>query len=176
MPISNTLLIPELGELRHIQKLRFWPLGSVLHEKYLLPKDEAELIASFLNPMLRLHPDKRAKAGEMKDHAWLDGVVVQGEIDVIRRAEEDERRKKEVLRVTEGAGKGSDDDEDDDAMKPVEESASPAVPASATTSPSKMVPKISIPANANLKENVTTPATPKKKSPGRKMSSPNAKR
>ncbi|TBU44950.1 kinase-like domain-containing protein [Dichomitus squalens] len=82
------------GELRHIQKLRFWPLDAVLHDKYLLPKEEADMIASFLTPMLRLNPDKRAKASELIHHAWLDGIVVQGEIDVIRRAEEEEARRR----------------------------------------------------------------------------------
>ena len=28
------------GELRHIKKLRFWPLNGVLHEKYEFPKKE----------------------------------------------------------------------------------------------------------------------------------------
>ncbi|KAH8831736.1 kinase-like protein [Flagelloscypha sp. PMI_526] len=79
------------GELRHISKLRYWPLESVLCDKYLFPKTDADRLASFLNPMLRLHPDKRAKAGELIHHNWLEGVVVQGEIDVIRRAEERER-------------------------------------------------------------------------------------
>jgi len=134
------------GELRHIQKLRFWPLGSVLHEKYLLPKEEADLIASFLNPMLRLHPEKRAKAGEMKDHAWLDAIVVQGEIDVIRRAEDDERRKRleetYVNEEPEEEGEG-----DVDAMKPVEDPMSPTSPKGKNT----------IPANSNLKENATSP-------------------
>lgn len=83
------------GELRHIARLRYWPLEAVLHDKYLLPKEEADMISSFLTPMLRLHPDKRARASELIHHAWLDGVVVQGEIDVIRRAEDDERRRKD---------------------------------------------------------------------------------
>ncbi|KAI0737418.1 kinase-like domain-containing protein [Daedaleopsis nitida] len=65
------------GELRHIQKLRYWPLDSVLHDKYLLPKEEADMIASFLNPMLRLNPDKRAKAsgGVRKSVGNLDGGI-----------------------------------------------------------------------------------------------------
>ncbi|KAI0628916.1 kinase-like domain-containing protein [Trametes polyzona] len=124
------------GELRHIQKLRFWPLDAVLHDKYLLPKEEADMIASFLNPMLRLHPDKRAKASELIHHAWLDGIVVQGEIDVIRRAEEEEARRKR-LTAGEGAGDaiasggaagGTDagaplavEGSDADAMKPVDD-------------------------------------------------------
>ncbi|GLB35703.1 putative CMGC SRPK protein kinase [Lyophyllum shimeji] len=82
------------GELRHINKLRYWPLDSVLHDKYLFSRAEAEEIAAFLAPMLRLHPDKRAKAGDLVHHRWLEGIVVQGEIDVIRRAEREEAEKR----------------------------------------------------------------------------------
>lgn len=82
------------GELRHINKLRYWPLEAVLHDKYLFPTPDADALASFLSPMLRLHPDKRAKAAELIHHNWLDGVVVQGEIDVIRRAEMEENERK----------------------------------------------------------------------------------
>lgn len=49
------------------------------------------MIASFLTPMLRLHPEKRARASELIHHVWLDGIQVQGEIDQIRAAEEIER-------------------------------------------------------------------------------------
>lgn len=83
-----------LGELRHIHKLRFWPIESVLHDKYLLTQRDADLIGSFLTPMLRLHPDKRAKASEMIHHAWLEGITVSGEMNVIRAAEEAERSSK----------------------------------------------------------------------------------
>ncbi|KAH6899143.1 CMGC/SRPK protein kinase [Coprinopsis sp. MPI-PUGE-AT-0042] len=68
------------GELRHINKLRYWPLDSHL--------------GNFLMPMLRLHPDRRAKASDLIHHNWLDGVVVQGEVDVIRRVEAEEREKR----------------------------------------------------------------------------------
>jgi len=90
------------GELRHINKLRYWPLEAVLHDKYLFPKPTADAIASFLTPMLRLHPDKRAKASELIHHNWLDGIVVQGEIDVIRRAEEEEMQKEMLGGVVDG--------------------------------------------------------------------------
>lgn len=73
------------GELRHIHKLRFWPLISVLQEKYLMPYNEANELSSFLLPMLRLHPEKRASARELLDHSWLDGIVVQGEIEQAMR-------------------------------------------------------------------------------------------
>ncbi|KAG6843956.1 hypothetical protein H0H87_011411 [Tephrocybe sp. NHM501043] len=94
------------GELRHISKLRYWPLESVLHDKYLFPTAEADALAAFLTPMLRLHPDKRARASELVCHRWLDGVVVQGEIDVIRRAEREERERKEMLAALGQAGGG----------------------------------------------------------------------
>ncbi|KAI0816025.1 hypothetical protein BC628DRAFT_1152954 [Trametes gibbosa] len=87
------------------------------------------MIASFLNPMLRLHPDKRAKASELTHHAWLDGIAVQGEIDVIRRAEDDEARRKRGEAAGGGpdagqgaeAGAGGRADVDVDAMKPVDD-------------------------------------------------------
>lgn len=141
---SGASLTPSSGELRHIQKLRFWPLSSVLHEKYLLPKEEADLIASFLNPLLRLHPEKRAKAGEMTHHTWLDGIAVQGELDVIRRAEEEEQKKKNEVPEPQDAGESSlsAGDEDKDAMKPVDENGG----AGELSGPKQTT-------NANLKEN-----------------------
>jgi hypothetical protein len=59
----------------------------VLREKYLFHPTEAELVASFLNPMLRLEPDRRASAREMLEHPILEGIEVQGERDVRERAE-----------------------------------------------------------------------------------------
>ncbi|KAF8162572.1 kinase-like domain-containing protein [Crassisporium funariophilum] len=127
------------GELRHINKLRYWPLESVLHDKYLFPKLDADALASFLTPMLRLHPDKRAKATDLIHHNWLEGVVVQGEIDVIRRAEQDEAEKRKILEAaressrsrsrSKGGESGGErerkrllDQSERDAMKPVDES------------------------------------------------------
>lgn len=73
--------------------------------------------------MLRLHPEKRAKASELIHHAWLDGVVVQGEIDVIRRAEDDEARRKAGSGAGGASGSigGAVARADADAMKPVED-------------------------------------------------------
>lgn len=103
------------GELRHINKLRYWPLDAVLHDKYMFPKSDAEAVASFLTPMLHLHPDQRAKASELILHNWTDGYVVQGEVDVILRAEEEAAPKK----VLEGHTGGLIRQSDEDAMKPV---------------------------------------------------------
>lgn len=60
------------GELRNIRKLKFWDLKSVLSEKYKMSIQEAESLASFLQPMLDFDPEKRATAGEMLKHPWLN--------------------------------------------------------------------------------------------------------
>lgn len=66
------------GELKHISRLRMWPLEEVLREKYSLPAGDARDLAQFLEPMLRLDPRKRASAAEMLTSAWLDGPVEGG--------------------------------------------------------------------------------------------------
>ena len=50
------------------------------------------MIASFINPMLHLHPDKRATAAETLEHELISGIVVQGEVDQLVRQEEEARR------------------------------------------------------------------------------------
>ena len=64
----------------------------MLHDKYLLSKEESVMIASFINPMLQLHPDKRATAVETLKHELISGIVVQGEVDQLVRQEEEARR------------------------------------------------------------------------------------
>lgn len=39
------------GELRHIKKMRFWPLDKVLNEKYHLPEDEVCLLSLACPPL-----------------------------------------------------------------------------------------------------------------------------
>ncbi|KAI4524606.1 kinase-like protein [Schizophyllum commune Loenen D] len=95
------------GQLRHISKLRYWPLPSVLHEKYLFPRAEADKLADFLQGMLNLYPDRRASAGELARHPWLDGVVTKGELEVAARAKQMEE--------------GKENRRTSDALKPVEE-------------------------------------------------------
>jgi serine/threonine-protein kinase SRPK3 len=110
------------GELRHINKLRFWPLEDVLHDKYEFTRETAQTIASFLSPMVRLNPEKRAGAGELVHHRWLDGTVVQGEIDVIRRAEEEEaRRRLPPSSPSTASGVSYLGGPDVDALKPVDD-------------------------------------------------------
>jgi serine/threonine-protein kinase SRPK3 len=60
------------GELRNIHRLRHWELPDVLREKYHFKDDEANHISDFLKPMLELVPEKRANAGGMAGHSWLD--------------------------------------------------------------------------------------------------------
>jgi len=91
-----------VGELRHINKLRYWPLEDVLHDKYEFSRETATTIASFLSPMLRLNPEKRAGAGELTHHRWLDNIVTQGEIDVIRHAEDVESLRRAIAESTNG--------------------------------------------------------------------------
>ena len=86
-PLSFMPVTPadEPGELRHINRLRLWPLMSVLKEKYLMDASEAETLSSFLMPMLHYYPDSRASASELVNHPWLQGVVVQGELEMEER-------------------------------------------------------------------------------------------
>ena len=137
----------------------------MLHDKYLLPKEEAELIASFLNPMLRLLPEKRAKASELIHHKWLEDVVVQGEVDVIRRAEEAEARRKQRTASTEGAaakGKAAETNSDVDAMKPVDEAVSPVETEDGAAHPPLAVPKLGVPVPSSsvAKENAHAKGVP----------------
>jgi type IV secretory pathway TrbL component len=93
------------GELRHIHKLRFWPLEEVLHDKYLLSRDESKMIASFLNNMLQLHPEQRASALTMLKHPLISTLTVQGEIDQIVQGEEEAMKlatASDVVSPTEG--------------------------------------------------------------------------
>lgn len=60
------------GELRHIRRLEYWPLDSVLREKYKMNGREARRFASFLMPMLQVDPRRRATAAEALQHPWLE--------------------------------------------------------------------------------------------------------
>ncbi|VDB85189.1 unnamed protein product [Peniophora sp. CBMAI 1063] len=141
------------GELRHISKLRFWPLEDVLHDKYEFSRDTANTIASFLNPMLRLHPEKRAGASELIHHRWLDGVVVQGEIDVLKRAEEADRR----ARASEpGEPQFPSGEPDNDALKPVDDTPATDDERAASTAPKLGMPK---PSSSAAKENAAKKAS-----------------
>lgn len=72
------------GELRNIHRLRHWALPDVLREKYHHPQEEAQSIAELLTPMLELNPERRANAGGMSGHEFLnDAAGMEGKkVDV----------------------------------------------------------------------------------------------
>lgn len=102
-PLQQRLTHPT-GELKHIHKLKFWPLHSVLQDKYLISEAEALQLEGFLQPMLNLVPDKRATAEEMLSHEWLSGVFVQGEIEVHLAKESAAERIEQGRLAAEGMG------------------------------------------------------------------------
>ena len=59
------------GKLRRIKNLVYYPLKSVLVEKYHFKEKEAEALADFMKPMLEYYPQKRASARELLRHPWL---------------------------------------------------------------------------------------------------------
>ncbi|GAB2300635.1 hypothetical protein Dimus_034670 [Dionaea muscipula] len=60
------------GDLRHIRRLRFWPLNKVLFEKYEFSEKDANDMAEFLVPILDFVPEKRPNAGECLLHPWIN--------------------------------------------------------------------------------------------------------
>lgn len=70
------------GELRNISRLKYWPLKSVLIEKYNMAPKEAEEISDFLLPMLSIDPRKRADAGGMLNHPWLSDTLGMEDITI----------------------------------------------------------------------------------------------
>ncbi|RPA81784.1 kinase-like protein [Ascobolus immersus RN42] len=63
------------GELKHIQKLRYWGLNDVLKEKYAFGDEFAEDISGFLLPMLRLAPSERLTGARLSMHKWLKDTL-----------------------------------------------------------------------------------------------------
>ncbi|KAJ9554719.1 hypothetical protein OSB04_009333 [Centaurea solstitialis] len=62
------------GDLRHIRRLRFWPLKKVLAEKYEFSEEDANELADFLVPILDFVPEKRPTAAQCLAHPWITGV------------------------------------------------------------------------------------------------------
>lgn len=63
------------GDLRHIRRLRYWPLDNVLMEKYEYGEQDAKEFAEFLVPLLDFVPDKRPTAGACLRHPWVASVA-----------------------------------------------------------------------------------------------------
>jgi serine/threonine-protein kinase SRPK3 len=70
--INSKRFFTRNGELRRIKQLRFWPLKSVLVEKYRLSEVEAQQLSSFLLPMLKYKPENRSSAQAALRHPWLN--------------------------------------------------------------------------------------------------------
>ncbi|CAN8301029.1 unnamed protein product [Cochlearia groenlandica] len=62
------------GDLRHIRRLRFWPLSKVLKEKYDFSEEDAIAMQDFITPILEFAPDKRPTAAQCLTHPWLNPV------------------------------------------------------------------------------------------------------
>uniref|UniRef100_A0A453LT40 non-specific serine/threonine protein kinase n=1 Tax=Aegilops tauschii subsp. strangulata TaxID=200361 RepID=A0A453LT40_AEGTS len=60
------------GDLRHIRRLRFWPLSKVLVEKYEFSDIDAIAMSDFLVPILDFVPEKRPTAAQLLQHPWFD--------------------------------------------------------------------------------------------------------
>lgn len=60
------------GDLRHIRRLRFWPLNKVLVEKYEFSEKDANDMSDFLVPMLDFVPEKRPTAAQCLLHPWIN--------------------------------------------------------------------------------------------------------
>lgn len=66
-------LFNRFGDLRHIRRLRFWPLTNVLREKYELNEKDANETADFLTQILEFVPEKRLTAAQCLTHPWIIG-------------------------------------------------------------------------------------------------------
>ncbi|TMW56453.1 hypothetical protein Poli38472_006463 [Pythium oligandrum] len=59
------------GDLKRIRELKYWNLAEVLIEKYHFEPRDAHSLTSFLEPMLRYEPNKRATAEQCLEHPWV---------------------------------------------------------------------------------------------------------
>ena len=56
---------------KNIDKLRHFPLQRLLMQKYRFKKQEADMFADFMLPILQWEPTKRPSAQELLKHPWL---------------------------------------------------------------------------------------------------------
>ncbi|KAG5570333.1 hypothetical protein H5410_060099 [Solanum commersonii] len=64
------------GDLRHIRRLRFWPLKKVLVEKYEFSEQDAKDLSDFLVP------EKRPTAIQCLLHPWINAGSRQLELSL----------------------------------------------------------------------------------------------
>ncbi|KAK4755253.1 hypothetical protein SAY87_009010 [Trapa incisa] len=65
-------LFNRYGDLRHIRRLRFWPLNKVLIEKYEFSEKDANDLSDFLVPILDFVPEQRPSAAQCLLHPWIN--------------------------------------------------------------------------------------------------------
>ncbi|KAL2868946.1 serine/threonine-protein kinase [Aspergillus lucknowensis] len=70
------------GELRNIHRLRHWALPDVLREKYHFSLSESMAISDFLLPMLEVLPERRANAGGMASHTWMQDTLGMQDVNL----------------------------------------------------------------------------------------------
>ncbi|CAL0332319.1 unnamed protein product [Lupinus luteus] len=102
------------GDLRHIRRLRFWPLNKVLIEKYDFSEQEANNIADFLVPLLDFVPEKRPTAAQCLSHPWFSAgprtlepsltTTVQSDATDVEISEKMKREKAQKEAVEVGMG------------------------------------------------------------------------
>ena len=63
------------GILRNIQRLKFWPIISVLTDKYDWDFEMAAPFADLISKMLSLDPNNRYTAEQCLQHPWLNDDV-----------------------------------------------------------------------------------------------------
>jgi serine/threonine-protein kinase SRPK3 len=63
------------SQFRNIKSLEYWSLENVLTEKYEMSAEEAQLLSSFLTPMLNYDTQSRATAAQCLRHPWLAEVM-----------------------------------------------------------------------------------------------------
>lgn len=69
--MTNEFFLPS-GVLKNISRLKFWPLISVLTEKYDWDFQDAAPFADLLGKMLSLHPGSRYTAEQCLQHPWIN--------------------------------------------------------------------------------------------------------
>ena len=62
----------QYGNLKRIHSLHHMGLKELMMKFHGIVESEAEALASFLEPMLKIYPEERAKPGDMINHHWLD--------------------------------------------------------------------------------------------------------
>ncbi|KAL8515882.1 hypothetical protein ACS0TY_014544 [Phlomoides rotata] len=88
------------GDLRHIRRLRFWPLIKVLTEKYEFGEEDAKEMADFLLQILDFVPEKRLTAAQCLNHPWISGGASQlappiPQLKAVENGTSDKKREKD---------------------------------------------------------------------------------